>query len=636
MKKKLLCLLLATIMVLSLVFTACGNEKTEDEIRKENVCAGDTAYTLSLWIPTNGDTTSEAFQKRLQAVEDEINSLIATKNTKIDIIAVNDAEYDAKLNEKFASIKASQLQKPIEIGKNYVNDAYKYPPDSEDYFYKLKYPELLENQIDICLIRDYATYSSLANGGMLYSLNTYVTSESASYPRFKKLIRSEIIDPLIIKKNLYAIPNNHAYVADEYQYILINKAIVEASECEIELDQITNILDCEELINKIGEAGVAGVVPYVGTEKDAPGVLYWADEQSIITSTNDAVAPGSIFDNEAYMAYTTLYKSLKEKNYVKDTLTEGEQAGVLIYNGTKAGAEAYADDYYLIKTDKPVMTEEDVYGSMFAISDYSINYDRAMSFLFLLYTNSEIRTLLQYGIKDTDYILDYSENEEDPKIQLIKNENGDVVYNMNNKYTGNGYITYRENGTVIDDWDYIKSVNYDATVSKYLHFASNYNSKASAAQKASVEALVAQLKALNAEIFAEISAMSSEEFEAFKTAYASAKELDVIGTDSKLAEGLEKYNELKLNEQAKKDQIEANKLLIEEYKDDAEKAEDVKTLEDENKKLQEELDTISAYDKLLADKEIYSANATVYKLLSAETYKKALSELATLNNTYNN
>jgi ABC-type glycerol-3-phosphate transport system substrate-binding protein len=113
------------MMVVSLVLTSCSDEKTDDEIRKENVCAGDTAYTLSLWIPTNSDTTSEAFQKRLEAVEAEINALIATKNTKIEIVAVSDAEYDSKLMQKFSGIKASQLVKPIEIGKNYVNDAEK-------------------------------------------------------------------------------------------------------------------------------------------------------------------------------------------------------------------------------------------------------------------------------------------------------------------------------------------------------------------------------------------------------------------------------------------------------------------------------------------------------------------------------
>ncbi len=44
---------------------------------------------------------------------------------------------------------------------------------------------------------------------------------------------------------------------------------------------------------------------------------------------------------------------------------------------------------------------------------------------------------------------------------------------------------------------------------------------------------------------------------------------------------------------------------------------------------------VAGVDKLLADKAIYSENATVYKLLSAEDYKNALSEFASLNNSYN-
>ena len=120
----------------------------------------------------------------------------------------------------------------------------------------------MENQIDICLIRDYATYSKLANDGMLYALNPYVTSESASYPRFKKLIRNEIITPLVINKNLYAVPNNRAYAEDNFQYVLINKEL--AGE-DFEIDTITGVLDCEALIDQIGAAGTTGVVPFVGT-----------------------------------------------------------------------------------------------------------------------------------------------------------------------------------------------------------------------------------------------------------------------------------------------------------------------------------------------------------------------------------
>ena len=53
MKKRLLCLVLAMIMICSLFLVSCSDERTEDEIRMENVCKGDVAYTISLWIPTD-------------------------------------------------------------------------------------------------------------------------------------------------------------------------------------------------------------------------------------------------------------------------------------------------------------------------------------------------------------------------------------------------------------------------------------------------------------------------------------------------------------------------------------------------------------------------------------------------------
>ena len=633
---------MALLMACSVFLASCSDEKTDDQIRQENVCKADTAYTLSVWMPTNASSAeindpASDFNKRLSAVEEAINDRLSTNSTKIKIVAVNDAEYEAKLNEKINSAISSKLPKPSTLGDKYVNSAYPYTPpnaDPEDYFYKLQYPEILENQIDICLIRDYATYSSFVAKNALHSLNDYVTSSTASYPRFLKMIRQEFINPLIIDKNLYGIPNNRAYVADEYQYILINKKLAESAELTINVEGIKSLVDCEKIINKIGELNLDGIVPLVGTEKDLSGVWSWGDEQSLIVSTNDKTAPDSIINNEQYMLYTSLYKALSEKNYVKDSLSDGEVAGVFVYTGTKAGAEAYSDDYYLVRSENPVMTEEQAYGSMFAISEYSIKYDRAMSFLYMLHTDEEIRTLVQYGIKDTDYVLDYSVDEDNPTIKLIKDENGNVVYDMNNNYTGNGYITYREDGAVIDDWNYIKSVNYDAVISKYLHFQSNYN-KASATVKAEVDAITEALRAFNAEIFADIKAMSYAEFEEFKAAYESAKGINYKDLLDKLEKGQAEYDLLKPEEQNKKDLIESNKAWIEENKNDESLSEEISAKEKENTDLQAELDKISAYDELLAKKATYTANNVAFKILESDALSQALEKYTALNKTYN-
>ena len=646
MKKRIICLLLSMLMLCSVVLTSCSGEKTEDEIRKENASAGDTAYTFSIWIPTNADSTSDKFKDRLALVQSKINDILSSDNTKIELTVVSDAEYNAKLAEKFAQIKADSSDLPSGLGKDYVNTAEKnyLEGSTEDYIYKLAYPSVLSNQLDICLIRDYATYTSLVNDGVLYGLKDYVTSDTALYPNFKKIIRNEFISPLMVNGNLYGIPNNRLYAKDEYQYILINKSLAEKAQIAISEDDngvlsidskaIESVLDCADMINKVAELGLENVVPFVGTEKDAPGVIYWADDsQSVIVSTNSNSAPASIFDNEAYMSYTSLYKSLKDNNQVKSDLAEGESAGVIVYNGTKAGAEAYASDYYLVKTATPVMDEEQTFASMFAISKYSIHYDRAMELLYKLYTNTEIRTILQYGIEEIDYVMDDSVDEDHPTIQLIKDENGKILYDMNIIYTGNSYITYKQDGATIDEWDYVKSVNYDTVISKYLHFASNY--KASSEDKSAVDALTAQLKALNAELFAEINAMTSEQFEAFKEAYAYVKSTKIADIESKIEKGLENYNALKPEEQAKLDKKAANEALIESYKDDETKAEDIKALESENKTLQSELDQIKSHEDLVAKKDQYYANATALKACKSEVLSAVLEKYKALYNDYN-
>lgn len=666
MKKRILSLFLALLMMCSIILTSCSDEKTDDEKRKANAEAGDIAYQLSVWVPTNveytvcsspeitePDTFSEAFLARLEAVEAEINAIISSDNTKIELVAIPNSKYDQALSNKFSQVQSSTLEKPYLVGNSYVNEAIPVIPDPnspEDYFYQLQFKDVLPNQIDICLIRDYSTYASLATGGALRSLNSYITSDSASYPRFKKMIKKEILDKLIIGKDLYAVPNNRSYATDAYKYILINKELVASAGLTIDTASITSILDCEEIISKIADLNVAGVIPFVGTEYDAPGIIYWGDK-SLVVSNDGSTVPMNIFDNESYMSYIALYKVLKDKNQVKSSLAEGEKGGVIIYDGSKAGAEAYAEDYYLINTGLPVMTEEDVFGSMFAISEYSINFDRAMSVLYLLNTNSDIKTLLQYGVEDQDYIIETSDETGVSTIKLIKDANGNVVYDMNNDYTGNGYITYREEGSAIDDWEYIKSVNYDATISNFLHFKTNYLSGASAEKQAEIDALTAQLKAFSLEIFEELNTYNAEQFLEFQTKYKEANEINIFDVEKKLAEGEEKYNTLKPQEQEKKDKKEANNALIKSYQDEKavegttdERKQEldalINDLTTENTAIDKDLKEIENYDALLSKKADFYENTgaptqLALKVRGSETLTEAVNSYRELQKTYN-
>lgn len=607
MKKRIFSLFLALLMLLAVAVTGCSDEKTDDEKRRENASAGDTAFTLSIWLPTNSNHEDVKFLERLEAVEEAINAIIATDNTKIEIVPVSDELYEQKLAEKLNQAQKSPLVKPVVAGKDYKNDAIPEYPDEEnkeDYFYKLKFPEVLENQIDICLIRDYGTYLDFANKGYLYSLNSYITSESASYPRFKKIIKNELISSLVVNKNLYAVPNNRAYASDEYKFILINKDLVNKTGLEFDADSIKTILDCEEIINAIGSLNLTGVVPFVGTTNDAPGLIHWGADSnnSIIVSTNDKTAPTTVLNSEEYLNYTMLYKKLAESNFVKNNLADGEKAGVSFLTGTLASADAYANDYYIIKTETPVLKENDVFGSMFAITDYSIDYDRAMTILYALNTNSQIRTLLQYGIQDVDYVLEYADDKSEPTIKLVRDENGNIIYDMNNDYTGNGYITYREEGTTFDDWNYVKSVNYDSKISKYLHFMTNYKKATTEEQRTADALLAAPMAQIANDFYSLINAMSVAEFQEFIDMIEMSKTVDFKSLEKKITDGKEEYDTLK----AKTEEL-----------TDAEKTK------------------IENYEKLLEQKATYDASIAFKSIYGSEDIANILSKYQGFEKSYN-
>jgi hypothetical protein len=104
---------------------------------------------------------------------------------------------------------------------------------------------------------------------------------------------------------------------------------------------------------------------------------------------------------------------------------------------------------------------------MFAISTFTLDYDRAMKILNLLVSDSQIITLLQYGIENEDYTVKV-EKVNGKDVETL-NLNKDTTYKMNNLYTGSSYYTYPTNGSRIDEWDNVKNANLYLDVSKYVN-----------------------------------------------------------------------------------------------------------------------------------------------------------------------
>ncbi len=509
--KKLLSLALAILMLCTLFLTSCSDKRSDDEIMEDIVKNSKrTALTLSVMIPTDADTSSPEFQERLAAVEEAINTLLRQDCTEIKLIAVNDAEYDAAVAKKMSDSKASIAaggSRPSSVV--FTNQAYKKYVNGVDgeYTIQLKYPDIMENQVDIILIRDKEDYVNYVNNGQLRSLKNYLAS-SGSYYRITKIIKPEILSMMEVNGAVYGIPNNHLYSNGLYQYLVIDKSVAN----QIKDFDVKTLTDANGKLDYVAlgafledVAELDNVLPLVAKEGDAPTVSYWGEDGfSLISSSMFGnKAPVGTLENRDYTSFMSLYK----KYNVAD---DGKSKVAVTYDYLSPVDVEEDDDHYYVRTEVSVINDENAFESVFAVTSYSVEFDRAMEFVYNLQTDEEIRTLLQYGIKGEDYQL------ENGVLEMIKDNKGDYAYKMNTLYTGNGYITYPAENVSIDMWDYIKDINYDSIVNPYEGLNNFYAEN----NKDKIDACTAALKTLNASAYEKISNMTAEEFDTFVAEWA--------------------------------------------------------------------------------------------------------------------
>ncbi len=172
---------------------------------------------------------------------------------------------------------------------------------------------------------------------------------------------------------LYAIPNNH--IVDQYEYILIDK---------------------------------------------------WANDEY-------KVIPPSMFDNDLgpdeLVGLDALVEELKAclvadgkdpADYIKTEKGAYEKQELLEADGK----------FECLVTKNPTVTWDIAFSSAFAIIDRGENYnDRAMQMIYAINMDSDLRDLLQYGVKDINYKLVNND--------IVRIESSTTTYKMNILYTGN-------------------------------------------------------------------------------------------------------------------------------------------------------------------------------------------------------
>ena len=172
----------------------------------------------------------------------------------------------------------------------------------------------------------------------------------------------------------------------------------------------------------------------------------------------------SLFDIPAFTEHMLLMQTCEDNGWFAADPANAEKFGVAIMNGGYDLRNEYSDDYEVIVLTYPTLSDEDVFSSMFAVSSYTVDFNRSMEIITLINTNPVAKNILQYGVEDVHYEID----DEGNFISL----NDDYV--MNNNYTGNAFLSYVTEDMPANIWDDAKAANRESVISPYIGLSEDW------------------------------------------------------------------------------------------------------------------------------------------------------------------
>ena len=519
MKKKIVCILLSILMVAGCVMmTGCSvadtgnNPASNGEETTGNASSLDrSSMTLSLWVPTSKDTTEEA----IYAVEEALNRITQTEfDTAIKLYAIPEDEYDAVIRDRITMLETrinEEEQKAIEKrkaeiaaakkGESVVADTTEYVNPNMDGDYSLivrgasGYTPVERNQMDIFLIHGEEDYDYYAENFYIESLDEEINNSSKV---LKSYINEDFFNAAKFDGTIYGIPNNHA--VGDFTYFLVNKRLV--AEEYLDPDKLTSLSDCQQFISDVANYH-KDVTPIYGDY--APSYYrFWSGKDQGTFSTLasrimyntpiEEISFNNIFSYNNYTSNFYLYKNYKEKGMV--ATTEPKEFGVGYITCSARDIQKYADDYYIVTYLRPEGKRSDYLQSVFAVSSFTKSTARSMEIITMLNTDTELRTILQYGAQNTHW--KYDEEKSDIIVKLSDE------YKMNIADTGNEFVTYPDYGVSMDDWSFAKEQNYQSYY-PITHEFTGYQNELNTE-------LLAEFDKFNAGIKTRIDKMSAAEF----------------------------------------------------------------------------------------------------------------------------
>lgn len=448
MKKRVLCLCLTLMMVLSVVLTGCNNDE-EGNVAVENK----HAMTVTVAMIKGDNATDED----CEAVEKALNVVTESRlNTHLEIDFFTEAEYEEKVLGKISEI-GKKLQGGAELAADGVEDTTE--PEDKKYDEEtgreiIDWPAVSDTQYDVVYIdgiEQFYAFNDLEivvdedslEKGLLTEIapTTSLLSQYVNYMLLSTATTPETRE--MGATGVYAIPNNRDF--GQYTYLVINKELADEflpemtdemkekhKQCFDKGDLLkTHTIDGDaigfktsvELINgntfgnfltKVHEA-----YPDMTLVEGMPSpenIFYTFGSDVLVGAGNFISAgnkldtlfeapPKNLYSNPSVQEYYKLMWQLKQWGQTPSETADlsGDFAVAYVKGNANTVANIDYNKYYVKITDAPVKDNDTVYDNMYGVTKYSIDPVRATEVIELFNTNAEFRNILYYGIENVHY-----------------------------------------------------------------------------------------------------------------------------------------------------------------------------------------------------------------------------------------
>ena len=378
MNKKLICLTLSILMLLTCVFASCSTTKKDPD--EEESTVDNSAKTIVMWVITEDETTDEA-----KELVNEAFTKITKAKFKTNVIikyctedeyyekleeAIETAQYDIEMQEKAAKElrKYLKLHKGEKDNAELTKDFYIEYPEYEKYavveededdenaeeteeeteinewgIAEIKYPDPKENQVDIFYLSGYDKYLQYYNSEWLALLGEELSTSSK---KLNDYISTSLLNGVQIEGGVYAIPNN--VPIGEYTYMMIDKSLFDMYYQKI--DKVNSVLDLNTFLNDVHNYNLSTgktaedegyVVPLASSYEECLKMLCWYWD---LTYTDQSVY-------ETYFDETTGRNYVAKKQYEVQVESTDAEGNVTTKTSTAVTNSVVADRLYKTNDD---------------------------------------------------------------------------------------------------------------------------------------------------------------------------------------------------------------------------------------------------------------------------------------------